>query len=319
MPRRSPWTLEIVLARRFRLEALLIDLGDEKYLRERAAAFYTERHGRGVRWGTMYPRQVPPILAGSRSGRRPGPEDVDLTRRMLQQLVAAKQFDDVPVRNRNELTLRALRIIAPVVLLASVAFAVAIADVVPDDRVLQLAAAAGAIGAALGTLIRVRDDLIPGSQIREFVPFFISQVTVGATAGMLAFLVDRSGIVAVGGDASGLAAVAFALGFTEAAFLRLIARVANLAGGGAGAAPSVPTDPPRRARTSDPGRPPGSGGLSGRPEIIADGASSVTRIGRYGLPRGGRAPRPFRTAAQRRHSSSGFSRPEHHQRPRALH
>ncbi|HEX2502699.1 MAG TPA: hypothetical protein VHK00_02060 [Miltoncostaeaceae bacterium] len=246
MPRRSPWTLEIVLARRFRLEALLIDLGDEKYLRERAAAFYTERHGQGVRWGTMYPRQVPPILAGSRSGRRPGPDDVDLTRRMLQQLVAAKQFDDVPVRNRNELTLRALRIIAPVVLLASVAFAIAIADVVPDDRVLQLAAAAGAIGAALGTLIRVRDDLVPGSQIRELVPFFISQVTVGATAGMLAFLVDRSGIVAVGGDASGLAAVAFALGFTEAAFLRLIARVATLAGGGAGAAPSVPTDPPRR-------------------------------------------------------------------------
>ena len=96
MPRRSPWTLEIVLARRFRLEALLIDLGDEKYLRERAAAFYTERHGRGVRWGTMYPRQVPPILAGSRSGRRPGPEDVDLTRRMQQLNVAANNSTMCP-------------------------------------------------------------------------------------------------------------------------------------------------------------------------------------------------------------------------------
>jgi hypothetical protein len=232
MPRRSPWTIEVLIARRFRLEALLLDLGDEKYLRERAAAFYMEPAGAGVRWRTMYPRRVPPLLRGVQGAEsEPDAAAVRLTRRMLQQLVAAKHFADVRIRNRNELTLRALRIVAPVVLVASAAFALAIAMVEGDDRVLQMAAAAGALGAALGTLIRVRDDLVPGSQIREFIPFFISQVTVGATSGMLAFLVDQSGIVAIGGDASGLAAVAFALGFTEAAFLRLISRVADLAGG----------------------------------------------------------------------------------------
>jgi hypothetical protein len=244
LPRRAPWTIEVLLARRFRLEALLIDLGDEKYIRERAAAFYMERRGVGVRWSTMYGTRTPPVLAGlaGRDGR-PDAGEVAQTRRMLQQLVAAKQFDDVPVRNRNELSLRALRLIAPVVLLASAAFALAIALVEGDDNVLQLAASAGALGAALGTLIRVRDDLVPGAQIREFTPFFMAQVTVGATAGMLAFLIDRSGILAIGGGASGLAALSFALGFTEAAFLRLIARVADLAGGAPGAAPAPPSRP----------------------------------------------------------------------------
>lgn len=238
LPRRAPWTIEVLLARRFRLEALLIDLGDEKYIRERAAAFYMERRGAGVHWSSMYGRRTPPVLAGiGGPGRGPDADAVAVTRRMLQQLVAAKHFDDVPVRNRNELTLRALRLIAPVVLVASAAFALAIALVEGDDHVLQLAASAGALGAALGILIRVRDDLVPGAQIREFTPFFISQVTVGATAGMLAFLIDRSGILTIGGGASGLAALSFALGFTEAAFLRLIARVADLAGGPGGASP----------------------------------------------------------------------------------
>ncbi len=249
LPRRAPWTVEVLLARRFRLEALLIDLGDEKYIRERAAAFFMERRGTGLHWSTMYGRRTPPVLTGMGGhGRGPAdPDAVGLTRRMLQQLVAAKHFDDVPVRNRNELSLRALRLIAPVVLVASAAFALAIALVEGDDHVLQLAASAGALGAALGTLIRVRDDLVPGAQIREFTPFFLAQVTVGATAGMLAFLVNRSGIVAIGGGASGLAAVSFALGFTEAAFLRLIARVATLGGGGAAPAggPAAPRDEDR--------------------------------------------------------------------------
>ena len=158
---------------------------------------------------------------------------------MLLQLFAAKHYDDVPSRNSDELSLRALRVIAPIVLLASGAFGLAIAYVSEPDGWVQVAASAGAIGAALGTLIRVRDHLVPGSHIREFTPFFIAQVAVGATAGLLAYLVDMSGIVTVGGDAQGLAAVAFALGFTEAAFLRLIARVADLAG-----SPEEPEDAP---------------------------------------------------------------------------
>ena len=54
------------------------------------------------------------------------------------------------------------------------------------------------------------------------------------------FLVDGSGIVEIGGEGNGLAALSFALGFTEAAYLRLIARVANLAGGNGAVTPTPP-------------------------------------------------------------------------------
>jgi hypothetical protein len=243
LPQRAPLTIEVLLARRFRLEALLIDLGDEKYLRERAAAYWMERDEMRVRWATMYPRRVPPILEGiRRENGRSRDEVAERTRQMLQQLVAAKHYDDIPMRRANELALRALRLIAPVVLLASVAFALAIADVTTADTALQVAAAAGATGAALGTLIKVRDRIVPGVQYQQFLPFFLAQVTVGATAGMLTFLADEAGMITIGGGVSGLAALSFALGFTEAAFLRLIARVGDLAGGGA-----TPTPPPDSA------------------------------------------------------------------------
>jgi hypothetical protein len=232
LPAGARLTTEALLVRRFRLEMLLLEHGDAEYLRERAAAVYWgESPTARVRWRSMYGDQAPPILAGACDGRLAPPgEGVERTRAMLLQLFAAKHYDDVPTRNSNELSLRALRVIAPVVLLASGAFGLAIALVAEQDNWVLVAASAGAIGAALGTLIRVRDHLVSGSQIREFTPFFIAQVAVGVTAGLLAYLVDASGIVTVDGDAHGLAAIAFALGFTEAAFLRLIARVADLAG-----------------------------------------------------------------------------------------
>ena len=238
LPNGMPLTIEPLLRRRFQLEALLIEIGDDEYLRERAAEAYNEREGAIVCWCTLYRDRPPPILAGmTDAAGLPGRDATEVTRAMLQQLIAAKHYADLPVRSRRELTRRALMFVAPVVLLAAVAFAIAIAVVEDGDGVLQLAAAAGATGAALGRLIRVRDDLVPGSQRNDFALFFVAQVVVGATAGMLAFLVDRSGIVSVGGDASGLAAVSFALGFTEAAYVHLIARVADLSGGGASAAP----------------------------------------------------------------------------------
>ena len=42
---------------------------------------------------------------------------------------------------------------------------------------------------------------------------------------MLTFLVDDGGLVAVAGGAAGVAAVAFAVGFSEAAFVGLVTRL----------------------------------------------------------------------------------------------
>jgi hypothetical protein len=70
-----------------------------------------------------------------------------------------------------------------------------------------------------------------GSQIREFIAFFIGQVMVGAAAGLLVFLVVRGEILRPTGGASGLAALAFSAGFSEAAFLGLIRRLGETVGG----------------------------------------------------------------------------------------
>jgi len=112
-----------------------------------------------------------------------------------------------------------------VLLLAVAAFAAAVARMAADDQALWSAAAAGAAGAALGGLLRLRDEVTLGTQARQFWLFFLGQVLVGVAAGVLTFLVDDGGLVAVAGGSAGVAAVAFAAGFSEAAFVGLLARL----------------------------------------------------------------------------------------------
>ena len=74
--------------------------------------------------------------------------------------------------------------------------------------------------------------------MREFLPFYAGQLLIGVTGGLLVFAADESGLVEVAGGATGVATVAFAVGFSEAAFIRLLARVGGAAritptGGGA--------------------------------------------------------------------------------------
>jgi hypothetical protein len=50
-------------------------------------------------------------------------------------------------------------------------------------------------------------------------------------AGVLTFLIDDGGLVAVAGGAAGVAAVAFAVGFSEAAFVGLLHRLGGSVAG----------------------------------------------------------------------------------------
>jgi hypothetical protein len=102
---------------------------------------------------------------------------------------------------------------------------------VADDRALWSAGAAGAAGAALGGLIRLRDEVTGGTQARQFWLFFVGQVLVGVAAGVLTFLIDDGGLVAVAGGGAGVAAVAFAVGFSEAAFVGLLTRLGGSVAG----------------------------------------------------------------------------------------
>ena len=237
LPTEVPLTLELLLARRFELERLLLELGDRTYLAGRLADVYDEQPGTVSTWRSLYGDELPALLPGGVTGRPqaappPGEEEVEATRARLARLLRAKESQSHLVKARWALKRQVAVPTVLVLLLAVAAFAVAVAGMVGDDQALRAATAAGAAGAALGGLIRLRDEVTLGSQARQFWLFFVGQVLVGAAAGVLTFLVDDGGLISVAGGAAGVAAVAFAVGFSEAAFVGLLTRLGGSLGGG---------------------------------------------------------------------------------------
>jgi hypothetical protein len=223
LPRGRPLTLESLLGHRFEVEQLLAAIGDEDYLRLRAAALYDERAGTVVSWREMY-AEAPPLLAEPGAPATDG-DAVAATRWMLARLLAAKEAQDLPVRARRELKARVVWLILPAIVVAAGLFAATLAIVENDVDGVLLAGAAGLAGSALGGLLQLRDEVTRGAHIREFAPFYVGQLLIGATAGLLAYAADSSGLVEIAGGAAGVATLAFAVGFSEAAFLRLLAHI----------------------------------------------------------------------------------------------
>ena len=237
LPTEVPLTLELLLARRFELERLLIELGDRAYLAGRLADLYDEQPGTVSTWRTLYGDELPALLPGGVTRhpgavRPPGPDEVEATRERLARLMHVKESQAQAVKARWALKARVTGPTILVLLLAVAAFAAAVAGMVADDRALWSATAAGAAGAALGGLLRLRDQVTLGTQARQFWLFFVGQVLVGAAAGVLTFLIDDGGLVAVAGGPAGVAAVAFAVGFSEAAFVGLLTRLGGTVAGG---------------------------------------------------------------------------------------
>ena len=229
LPTEVPLTLELLLGRRFELERLLIELGDRTYLAGRLADLYDEQPGTVSTWRSLYGDELPALLPGGvtrhpEAAPPPGAEEVEATRERLARLIHAKESQAQAVKARWALKQRVTAPTILVLLLAVAAFAAAVSGMVADDRALW-AGAAGAAGAALGGLIRLRDEVTLGTQARQFWLFFVGQVLVGVAAGVLTFLIDDGGLVAVAGGGAGVAAVAFAVGFAEAAFVGLLTRL----------------------------------------------------------------------------------------------
>ena len=235
LPRGRPLTLESLLAHRFAVEQLLLRGGDEDYLRWRAAALYDEEEGTYVRWRDMFD-EPPPLLAETPpndGNATTAPADTTArTQQMLMRLLAAKEAQDLPLRARRELKARVVWLILPLILAATCLFAAALAVAENEVESVLLAGAAGLAGAALGGLLRLRDEITRGAQVREFTPFYAGQLLVGASAGLLVYAADSSGIVEIAGGSAGVATFGFAVGFSEAAFLRLLARIGGDEPGG---------------------------------------------------------------------------------------
>jgi hypothetical protein len=236
LPTEVPLTLELLLGRRFELERLLIELGDRTYLAGRLADLYDEQPGAVSTWRSLYGDELPALLPGGvtrhpAAAPPPGPDEVEATRERLARLMHAKESQAQAVKARWALKQRVTGPTILVLLLAVAAFGAVVAAMVGDDRALWSAAAAGAAGAALGGLIRLRDEVTGGTQARQFLLFFVGQVLVGVAAGVLTFLIDDGGLVAVAGGGAGVAAVAFAVGFSEAAFVGLLTRLGGSVAG----------------------------------------------------------------------------------------
>jgi hypothetical protein len=223
LPVDKPLTLPLLLAHRFALEQLLVELGDETYLRARAAELFAEPPGTNVTWGSIFKNRPPLFL----DGQPAPPAALDITRAMVAQLLAAKEAQDLPVRARRELKERVLmgRVLPFVVASAAVfGFTIVLAGMLPS-RTLTGCVTAAVTGAVLGRLLKLRDDVVRGSQVREFVPLFFAQAAVGFITGLfVAVAGDQLKILDVSAG-NGLVALSFVAGFSEAAFLGLVSRI----------------------------------------------------------------------------------------------
>jgi hypothetical protein len=220
LPSHRPLTLKVLLGYRFTLEHLLIDVGDDMYVTKRAAALYAEDEGTVITWKELFKDQQPPLMMANSLEEQAA--QVERTRIMVAQLLAAKEADDMPIRARRELKQRAFAKLLPFFILGASLFGYAIWR---ESVEVVLPAVAGMTGAALGMLLKLRDELQRGSQIREFLPFALAQLVVGATAGLFVSLVEASGVINLADKTTGVGAVSFVVGYSEAAFLGLVGSI----------------------------------------------------------------------------------------------
>jgi len=219
---REALSLETLLDTRRSVEELLLECADLSLLRQWTAAEYAEEEATLPTWRRTYGPEPPALLD------QPDPPDqaVQVTRMRLLRLVAERFSLYRPLRARRKLRTIYLRYLVPVVLVFGGLLGVAIAREVPSAAgTVLLAAAAGASGASLSGLLRFRDEVKLGAQIREFLAFYLAQVIVGGTFGLLVFLVITAGWIDLGGNAARIGAVSFAAGFSEPFALGVVAKM----------------------------------------------------------------------------------------------
>jgi hypothetical protein len=224
---RAMLHLETLLETRRSAEQVLLRCADEVLLRERTAAEFDEQEATLVTWRRRYGDDLPELLDPRRRDRS---EDVEAARERLQQLVAARFALYRPLRARRELRIRSLPGLGGVVAGFAVLFGVAITLALGDDVELStvlLGAVAGAAGASLSGLLKFRDEVRLGAEVREFTPFFLAQTVVGAVFGLLVVLVGAAGWIAVQDSPAGIGALSFAAGFSEPFALGIVTRLAE--------------------------------------------------------------------------------------------
>jgi hypothetical protein len=152
--------------------------------------------------------------------------------RSLRKLYELRAEAGLERRARAAQKCRYLTALIPILLLLLAALSATIAEVGRDGlwKEIALAASAGALGATLSGIFRVRDRLTELDDLRSFWPAMRIQPLIGATAGLVTLLIMESGAVKLGHRDTHLwaarALFIFVAGFSEPFFLGLVQRIA---------------------------------------------------------------------------------------------
>src|SRR5215203_5276965 len=183
------------------------------------------------RWSEHFPRKKLQALIEARERAISDPSVHLDAVRSLRKLYELRAEAGLERRARAAQKCRYLTTLMPILLALLIGLSAAIvgesgAGVWKD---VGLAASAGALGATLSGIFRVRDRLVGLDDLRSFWPAMRIQPLIGATAGLMTLIILESGAVDLGAGDTAWAARAvftFAAGFSEPFFLGLVQRVA---------------------------------------------------------------------------------------------
>jgi hypothetical protein len=210
------------------IDQAMIETGDLRYLIMELESEYQLTGGTALTWDELYHQRLDLIERASLLSRRK--RRVSEARHRLAALRWARSDHYRRHRARQRMKKRYLWRIGAVlaVLLLAMGFLLRRHQGVLLDDVL-LTAFAGAVGATVSGTYKLRDELVRGSELREFSPAIVVQPLLGAAAALFVLLVLESGMVDFAG-AEGWAkrgAVGFVAGFSEPFFLGVVQRVAG--------------------------------------------------------------------------------------------
>ena len=224
----SAWELANQLKRE------LLVLGDASYVWTQLE-YESERNKRREKWHRWGDHLPPGKLQALIEARSRGAVDVATQLeavRSLRKLYELRAEAGLERRARAAQKCRYLTALIPFLLVLLVAMSTTIYEVGQGGiwKEVCLAASAGALGATLSGIFRVRDRLTELDDLRSFWPAMRIQPLIGATAGVFTLIILESGAVKLGNaEGSSWAATAlftFMAGFSEPFFLGLVQRIA---------------------------------------------------------------------------------------------
>jgi hypothetical protein len=224
----SAWELANELKRE------LVVLGDVPYVWAQLEyeAERDKKPNKWHRWSDHFaPAKLRALIAARSSGTIDEAVHLDAVR-SLRKLYEVRAEEGLERRTRAAQKCRYLTALIPILLASLAALSASIHEVAGAGvwKEIALAASAGALGATLSGIFRVRDRLVELDDLRSFWPAMRIQPLIGATAGLVTLSVLESGAVDLSASATApwaaLALFTFAAGFSEAFFLGLVERVA---------------------------------------------------------------------------------------------